>query len=240
MQKRLLPVLALLLAVVRPASGQPVSPDSVNVADSSRVRGGEAWVASPHPDRLAIMPTAIPLRKSRGYFASSWFLVHSVGVGLSDRLSLSGGMFWLPGLALDDAPVWVFPRYTMVRRPDKALAVGAVAARFPEAVTDNPELRTGGLLYGVMTFGDEEGNQSIGVGWPYQGGRLADSPGIVAGMMGRINRRTVLVAEAWVLRTERQQLAAFFGARFFGEQGSVDLFLVGYPVPVITFAFRPS
>ncbi len=214
---------------------------------STALRNGELWTENPHATRLIFAPTAIPLRKGEGYFSDFWIFLVSSAVGVTDRFTVGGGMSLLPGVDLNENIFFVLPKFTVVRRPTFALAVGALAAHLGIGSSDNLGTNTNrslGVLYGVATTGSRESNLSLGVGWGYVGGTLSDRPVVTVGGQHRVSRRVALISENWFLPFDDGS-AVSYGLRFIGEKIAVDLAFATplhdaiFPgVPLLGFTFK--
>ena len=64
----------------------------------------------PNYSRLLFSPTGRPLKKGDGYFSDYELLFPGVAVGLTDNLSIAGGVSLIPGLGLDEQVLYVSPK----------------------------------------------------------------------------------------------------------------------------------
>ena len=65
---------------------------------SGEIVGGEYKRFDPNHTRLFFAPTARPLKQGHGYFSAYQIFFPFVAVGVTDFLSLAGGISLLPGL----------------------------------------------------------------------------------------------------------------------------------------------
>jgi hypothetical protein len=64
----------------------------------------------PNYSRLLFSPTGRPLRKGDGYFSDYELVFPGVAVGVTDHLSIAGGVSIVPGLRLSEQVAYVSPR----------------------------------------------------------------------------------------------------------------------------------
>ena len=211
---------------------------------SSRMRNGEFWFENPHGTRLLFSSTAFPLEKGTGYYANIWLVMHTFAAGLTDRFTLGGGAFWLPGLALDETLMYLLPKYTLVNGDGGKLAVGALVGILPWEDLGDEGPWTAGILYGVGTTGSRDNNFSVGLGWGYAGDDLASNPVVMVGGQSRLSRRLSLISENWFFPVNGGTEGILSGGlRFLGEGLTVDLAWLkpsegGVWIPWLGFAFR--
>lgn len=209
-----------------------------------RIRNGVYWFENPHATRLLFSSTAFPLAKGTGYYSNTWLVMHTFAAGLTERLTLGGGLLWYPGVDLDQTLFYLMPKYTVVDREGGKLALGALVGLLPldDISADAPA--SAGILYGVGTTGDRDNNFSLGLGWGYAGDEVANHPVIMLGGQTRSTRRISLITENWILPLSGRTEGIFSGGvRFLGEGLTVDLAFLrslngGAWAPWLGFAFR--
>ena len=207
------------IVIVTEAGGRTeIGRDQVSTvrATTSRVVNGERWIDDPNATRLFFGPTGRAIGQGTGYFAVYELIMPFLSVGLTDRLSLSGGTPIIPG-ALGEL-FYIAPKITVVSRPGVDLAAGVLGFFLPS------EDESLGLLYGVGTFGTRDNAFTVGLGVPVFTGsddELSDRLVMMLGAEARIAPRTKFIAEGYVLPGESVGLFAG-GIRFFGERLSAD------------------
>ena len=77
----------------------------------------------------------------------------------------------------------------------------------------------------LVLFGTTDKSFTIGIGYGFADGDLAEKPMIMVGGETRVSRRVALVTENWILPGVDNPLISY-GVRFFGEKLSVDLALL--------------
>ena len=105
---------------------------------------------------------------------------------------------------------------------------------------------TGGIGYGVGTFGDGDASATIGLGYGFAGGDIQSKPVAMVGGEARVSRRIALVTENYLLPTTDNRLVYSFGIRFMGEKITTDLAIFNTSdtqthiigVPYVDFVFK--
>jgi hypothetical protein len=212
---------------------------SVRAYPATALHGGVLWPENPHATRLLFAPTAIPLRRGEGYVADFWIFFASAAVGVTDRFTMGAGMSLLPLDNFADNIFYALPKYTMISQPRLKVALGALMASVPWSSNDegNRRRQSLGILYGVATTGSPESNLTLGAGWGYVGGTLANKPVLTVGGQHRATKRIALISENWFVPFDND-VGGFvsYGVRMLGEKIAVDLAL-GSPVGADTFYF---
>lgn len=192
---------------------------SIEDVPQSSFRAGEYWFPNPNNTRLYFAPKGHMLRKGTGYFQNIFIFFAGFAVGLTDNITLGGGMSLFPGLDIDEQLFYLTPKVGIKATETLDLAVGALLVNVP----DDDE--TVGILYGVGTFGNENIDFTIGFGYGFVDSDLAEKPMIMLGFEGRTSRRTAFVSENWIFPGVDNPLISY-GFRFFGEKIAVDLAFV--------------
>jgi hypothetical protein len=190
----------------------------------AQIRQGEVWFPNPNATRLFFAPTARMLKKGQGYFSDYYLFFPGFTYGLSDYVTLGGGVSIFPGIGMENQLYYLTPKVGVSRSASTNLAVGALIVRIPsDDDLDNPFAV--GIVYGVSTLGGQDGSFTVGLGYGFEGGNLADRPMIMIGGEKRLSRRTAFVTENWMMPGVDNPLISY-GIRFFGEKISVDLGLL--------------
>lgn len=199
------------------------------------MREGEYWFPNPNATRLFFAPTGQMLRKGEGYFSDYELFFPGVAFGVTDNISLGGGVSIFPAAA-EDQVYYVTPKVGFSVNEKVHLAAGVLFA--------GTNGGTGGVYYGVGTFGDGNGSITVGGGYGFAGGKIESKP---VGMLGgeiRVTRRIGFVTENYLLPVSDNNVLYSFGVRFMGEKLTTDLALVNVSgsdiigIPYVDFVFR--
>lgn len=178
---------------------------------SGRVVRGEFWRDDPNRTRLFFGPTARGVKAGGGYFAAYELFMPFLGFALTDDLVIAGGTPLFGGM--DERPFWLAPKLRVYSGGKTDAAVGALVF----AVEDESV----GVLYGVATRGSPDASLSVGVGYGFANGELAEHPMLMGGFDVRMSKGTKLVSENYLFPGGVGLIS--FGPRFFGEKLSADL-----------------
>jgi hypothetical protein len=203
------------------------------------IKEGAYWFPNPNDTRLFFAPTARNLKAGSGYFADYMLFFPMVAVGVTDNITIAGGMSLIPFIPVPDQLFYFTPKVGFEVN-DISLATGILMAGLPGE--DEPMV---GILYGVGTLGNADNNITGGFGYGFVDWDFADKPFLMLGGQYRMAKRVSLVSENWLLPGLEEPLISG-GLRFFGETLSVDLALVmpvgaggDWPViPYIDFVVR--
>lgn len=222
--------------------------------------GGEdapAPIKDPNETRLLFAPTGRPLPAGSGYFSDHFVVFPGLTYGLTDHLSIGGGMSFVPGIEADEQLFFLAPRLAKQFTPDFAASAGVLFARGADT--------NGGVqvAFSMATFGEPDASATVGLGvarstrtewrpegdsWtPYR--QAQHAPILVVGGTRRMSRRTALVSENWLVlnrdfRLSRQPVA--LAVRLMGESLSADVGLVvvgelideGLPLPWLSVTYQ--
>jgi hypothetical protein len=245
---------------VRTASGLEVRLPRNTIASMGKAVG-IAPRSDPNDTRLMFAETGRPLQKGAGYFSNHYVLFPGFSYGLTDHLSVSGGMSVVPGFGLHDQAYYVSSKLGFRPSPKTALALGVLYAGGTE------EDYGAALLYGVATFGTPDRSLSLGIGhgatrereelygpdYEYLGSRSywdsRAAPILMVGGSVRLSDHLLLLSESWLFLGDDFQLSDQpFGVaiRFHGDRLSADVGLVlvgdvledGLPIPWLSVTYR--
>jgi hypothetical protein len=195
---------------------------SVRERAASTMRTGEYWPEDPNATRLFFAPTGMMLQRGEGYFCDIWVFLLCLTAGVNDRITMGGGMSVVPGIDISDNVFYLTPKVGLVAAEKVHVALGAFTG-WTGAVTD--EANSFGILYGVSTFGAEDSNVSLGVGYAYYNDEIADAPLVLGGVKLRLSRGTALISENYVLPGSEGGIVSL-GLRFFNERIAGDVAFV--------------
>jgi len=192
--------------------------------DVALTQAATAMRRDPSDSRLFLAHTARAL--PRGKFALLDYLVFVpvASYGVTDRLSLTGGMSLLPGSP--DQLFYVAPKYTIVESTPASVAAGVLYLRVVGLV---PTSGYAGIAYGVTTIGNATTAATVLVGFPFASGGWEQRPLVVFGGESRVSPRVKLLLEGWSL-PGTDVVPTVGGLRLIGTHVSWDLgllFLLG-------------
>ena len=104
---------------------------------------GSRWLPNPNKTRLLFSPTGRMINAGEGYLADHMVFFPAFAVGLTDYLTLGGGVSLFPGISIEEQMFFVMPKLGFYSSEDVNLAVGALVAGFPG--TDENEGVGGGV-----------------------------------------------------------------------------------------------
>ncbi|MBN2225722.1 MAG: hypothetical protein JW763_00005 [candidate division Zixibacteria bacterium] len=205
----------------------------VKLVESSAYRDGVYWFPNPNRTRLYVGPTGRCLRKGEGYFSDMLIFFPSVSYGLTDNVTIGGGMSLVPGIDFDRQLFYLMPKIGLDVKENIAIAASAIIIQIPDFDDDDDEdgdlvdLDEGvtvGVLFASSTIGTDDKSLTLGLGFGFADDEIADNPAVLVGGEYRVARRLSLVTENWIFPEVDDPLISY-GVRFFGEQLSIDLAL---------------
>jgi hypothetical protein len=169
-------------------SMQPLTPD----------QAGRGWEPVGNGTRLFFAPTARPLRKGEGYVQDIDIVFLGANYGITDNLSMGVLVPVIPGAGFSVVALTPKVGFSVT---EKFSAGGGVlfASDFKSS---------GGIAYGVGTYGSADQNVTLGLGYLFAEGDVESSPVIVLGGAKRVSRRLSLLNETY-----------FFDGGLFGLAG---------------------
>jgi hypothetical protein len=199
------------------------------------IKKGTYWFPNPNDTRLLFAPTGRCMKGGTGYFADYYLFLTMLAYGITDNITVAGGMSLIPGLGIDNQ-LFLFTPKVGFDMKNSSLAAGILMAGLP-----GEELPTVGIMYGVGTLGNADNNITAGLGFGFVDWEFADKPFVMLGGQYRMSRRLSLVSENWIFPGLDEPFLSG-GLRFFGETLSVDLALIlpvgtdlAFPIPYIDF-----
>lgn len=215
--------------------------DMANVAEISEadgfVRNGQFWFRNPFYTNYFASPTALTLRKGEAQFQNSYIFINTVSVGITDHFTLGGGGILIPGLR--SSTFLLTPKVCLNRNRPTKFGIGTLSAvtfvrdtRYTSTGSrDFTETQLSGILYGSVTFGNEERNGTLSAGWAYGGGDITRTPVFSGSYFVRFARKAAFITENWLIPSDNDFVGGILsaGVRLFGDRIGGDL---GLWVPV--------
>jgi hypothetical protein len=160
------------------------------------------------------------LPRGTSYYSNTYLWLNGAYTGVTDNFSIGGSVTLLPGTSAQIG--YLTPKVGVYSSDNLNVGVGALLGY--NGFGSNNRERQFGILYSVATVGSADLSATGGIGWGYQGSRLARQPAIMVGGAARISRGIALVTENYYVSTLASNSALLgYGFRFFGEKLSVDL-----------------
>ena len=180
---------------------------------------GEFRHADPNHTRLFFAPTGRGLRAGQGYFSSYELFFPFLAFGVTDFLTLAGGVSVFPGT--ESQFYFLAPRVNLPPMERLGVAAGVLYINSTASTGEGV-----GVTYGVGTYGSENSALTVGLGWGFSGGTYADKPILVLGGEARLSKYVKLITENWIPPNTDGMIYSF-GLRFFGENLAADLGFFG-------------
>ncbi|NOZ45956.1 MAG: hypothetical protein GXO79_04155 [Chlorobi bacterium] len=177
---------------------------------------GKNWFPNPHDTRHFFAPTARSLKKGEGYVQDIYLLFVSANYGITDNFLIGGGFSMIPGLSIDEQMFFINPKAGFKIHEKFNLGGGIL---YTKVMNDF----SFGIAYGVGTYGTDNDNFTIGMGYGLVDDEWNEKPIFLIGGMTRPWRKIALITENWIIPIETETVAALsYGTRYFGERLCVD------------------
>ena len=190
---------------------------AIEKIDTSKMKAGKYWFPTPNSTRYLFGPTGRNLEKGEGYFQNIDIFFNSAHYGITDWLSIGAGLEAIS--TFSGNPVFMIIPKVGFEITEKFSVGGGVFYVNAASIASGA---SGGIAYGVATYGSRESNASLGAGWFFGGGEIGSEPVITISGMHRISRRLALVSENWIIPAGDSYFLLTYGLRFMGERMSVD------------------
>ena len=201
--------------------------------------GREGWFENPNQTRLFFAPTGQMLKKGEGYFSDYELFFPGVAYGITDNISIGGGVSLFPA-GIDDQLFYITPKIGFSPSPKLHLALGAIASTVPGG--DNSNV---GAVYGVGTAGDGDASVTGGIAYGFAGSDFTSEFAVLVGGEKRLSNRIGLVTENYFVPSSIGEPIVSGGVRFMSEKLTVDLALFNSPsnpifpgVPWVSFVYK--
>jgi len=187
--------------------------------ESRKMKDGQYWMENPQATRYFFSPNGYGLKGGEGYYQNVWVLFNSFAVGVTDYISLGGGIVPLFLFAGTSTPVWFTPKFSIPVVEEK-FNVGGGALLGTVIGEENAGF---GILYGITTFGSKDKNVSLGLGYGYAAGDWASSPMINLNFMIRTGARGYFISENYYLQVSDTKVAILsLGGRRIIQKAGLD------------------
>lgn len=214
---------------------------SIDAVDKSNFKNVSYWYPNPHATRYFYGPSAIGLKKGEGYYQNTYLVLNSFNVGITDNISIGGGLELISTFALRDPLFFITPKVSFKVSEKFHAGGGVLYARIPEGFGSL------GTVFATGTYGTTDNNITGSLGWGFVDSEFSERPIITLSGMMRISKRAALVTENWLIPTDGYYGLFSFGVRFFGEKIAVDLAFINNPdiaeaiiigIPYVSFTVK--
>jgi len=218
-----------------------------------RVKDGKLYHADPNKSMYLFSPSAFPIGKNNKYCRDFCVLFPSFNYGLTDQLSAQAGIFWAPGVDIDDIPIIGSLKVSIFSINEFAFAGGAMYVRIPTiSIEGEDDIKLGGgFLFITGTYGDQFNHATLSLGWGFARGNdeleIMERPIFVLAGNKRISRNIALVTETWIWpEIQLGYVPISLSARFLGKSIATDIGIIftaetiseGLPFPLINFTYH--
>lgn len=161
---------------------------------TSHLIEGELWFDNPHATRYFFMTNGYGLRKGEAYYQNTWVLFNQVSYGITDHITIGGGVLPLFLFAGAPTPVWITPKVAFPIVKDKInMSAGMILGH---VIGEGASF---GIAYGDFSIGNRDNNLTIGAGWAFADSEWANKPTLTLSGMTRVGRKTYLLTENYYI-----------------------------------------
>jgi hypothetical protein len=176
--------------------------------------------ADPNDSRMYFGPTARTLPAGQGYIADYYVFFPFIGYGLTDYLTLAGGVSLLPGA--ETQIFYLAPKVRLIKQGQFDAGAGVLYFN-----SFDGKVNHAGVAYGITTYGSADHSLSFGAGWGFADGKIRHKPIFMVGGETRLSNSFKLLSENWI-PLEADVVLLSLGIRAFGKNLAADLALI-YP-----------
>ena len=169
----------------------------------------------PNQSRLFFTATARTLPKGSGYFSVYEIFFPMLAYGVTDYLTLAGGMSLIPGV--EEQLLYLAPKVRLAHSEKFDFSGGIL---YTSIIDFNF-----GITYGVVSYGSSSASITGGLGWGFAEGEWSNNPFVMIGGEVQLSNATKLITENW-FPPEADWGLISFGIRFFGESLAADFALM--------------
>ena len=181
----------------------------IQAISNLKKKNGKYWLENPQSTRYFFSPNGFGLKAGEGYYQNVWVMVNSFAVGVTDYISLGGGIVPLFFFAGTPSPIWFTAKASIpVSKKGLSLGVGALGG-----TVIGEEHMGFGILYGITTIGNKNNNVSIGLGYGYAGGSWAQSPMVNVNFMFRTGPKGYIISENYYINNGETFILFSIGGR---------------------------
>ncbi len=191
--------------------------------NQNKIVNNKIWLDNPQSSRYFFSPNGYGLKKGEGYYQNVWVLINSFAVGITDNISIGGGVVPLFFFGGAPTPVWFTTKISIPVKKDN-IAVGAGVLGGTILMEDET---TFGIAYGIATIGNKNNNASLGVGYGYTGGNWSKSPLINLNFMLRLGANGYFISENYYIMVDNSYFFILSaGGRYVINEAGIDFGLI--------------
>ena len=160
------------------------------------IKEGRVWFDNPQAARYFWAPNGYGLKEGEAYYQNVWVLFNQFSVGITDNISIGGGLVPLFLFAGASTPIWITPKFS-IPIVENSIHLGGGALLGVVLGEANSGF---GILYGVSTFGSKNYNVNVGIGYGYAGDSWSKSPVVNISALLRTGPRGYFISENYYIR----------------------------------------
>ncbi len=89
--------------------------EKIEEVEKRALKNGQYWFRNPNATRLYFSPTARMLKQGQGYFSNYYLFFPGMAYGLTNYLTIGGGMSVFPGVAFDKQLLYFAPKVGLAK-----------------------------------------------------------------------------------------------------------------------------
>jgi len=152
---------------------------SIDEVDKSNFKNDIYWYPNPHATRYFYGPSAIGLKKGEGYYQNTYLVLNSFNVGITDNISIGGGLELISTFAERDPIFFITPKVSFKVAEKFHAGGGVLYARIPGGFGSL------GTVFATGTYGTTDNNITGSLGWGFVDSEFSERPIItLSGMTG--------------------------------------------------------
>lgn len=194
----------------------------------------KSWRQNPNPTRYFIGQSAFNLPKGEGYYQNIYGLVNIFGYGISEHLSVMGGVELLT--LFSGSPAFL-TNLKYGRELSKNLRV-AGSVTYLLGIGEITRDLSLGIINALVTYGNQENNITVGSGFAFAEDQFTNTGVLTLGGMKRLSKRFAFISENYIL-TSGEEAIYSGGFRLINKRSTVDLLVTRgfFPLLDIVFTF---
>lgn len=107
----------------------------IREVSSSSIKKGQYWFQNPHATRLYFAPTGRMLKQGEGYFANFYIFLTGITYGITDNITIGGGISLFPGVPVDEQIFYFTPKIGVKATKNFNIAVVPYLSKYPISMT---------------------------------------------------------------------------------------------------------